>query len=782
MVTYTSTNSQGIGYTSVVSTTVPVMTTSSAGGDPGSHNGKIIGIAVGAVVGGATLALASAAAIFILMQRRRRVHAGWGTVRGDDDDGGGGAGARSDLVWTAGNEHERDEAHERDTNALDVDIISASRGATDEKGGALPIVGGWSHVPQRRKTGAWAALGVGRSPPKRGAPPQARFDMLADEDDRVFDFGNLGPYTGRKPGLSRNTTVTSISSARSGGTAMGLPWFRRPVSGRSWTEVMNDGVSSVKAIGRSISGNGAGQPATGSDWWDKHRESLDAEAGLLTDDEISRRAASVNRAIEAGGAQNNEISSTPISNAARMRGGASSDILTHHSQASSYQDPFTDDVAMIAPLFSSDGEGSGGTSAPPPITRDFVATLTPPLPTADVIPHHNRQESEGAGSSMGPGTAGSTSVSLARPPSSSTVTSVTGRSPQSDQSHGSGVGSASSGTAVGRSSAETQYTIISSSPASAPVRRSNSWWSRFSALPLRGPSSTETGVTSPTRSTRRLSFRLPGSGTNIALDPKYSIDFRDPNPPPTLPHLHAIEEGDNSPESPGHNKGSSSGSGNSVASTKVATAGPSRERDSPRHQTVPPSYIHAAAAQSSVSLRTTKTADSQIAEKMAFGHYHAVQRASTPSHHEPSKSQQGSMSSTAYLSEGSAAADELDELAFVTSPTVMSPTNDRNPASSSSRPLPPLPRPRKTLATTGVAARIAEFERKATMNQSGSDIPGSPRLLPPTPKRRRTGPPENTETQGTKVRWSVTERPPLFVANPDTRRRDGTGDSQTATG
>lgn len=812
MVTYTSTNFEGKGYTSILSATVPATPappSSSTGGsgDLGKHNGKIIGIAVGTVVGGMTLALASAAAIFILVERRRRTNAGWGTVGGDDydpDARAGAAGVRSGLVWTAGNEHGHDEDPERDINASGA--ASTASEPTNEKGGAPPIVGGWSHMPQRRKSGAWAALGVGRSPLRRGAyrgpgaaPAQARFDMLADEDERVFDFGNLGPYVGRRSELSRNTTVTSNNSARSAGAAMGLPWFRRTASSRSWTEVMNDGVSGVKALGRSISGSAAGHPAIGSDWWEKHPDFLDAEAGLLTDDEISQRATAVNAAEEAEGVQNNEISVVLVSNAARMRGGAPSDVLTSHSQASSYyQDPFTsgpDDAVTIAPLLALDRESSDGTSALPRATRNYTTAPAPPPPAAAVIPHHSHQASgfEGAGSSTGPGTATyqAAFLPLIRPPSSSTVVSTADRGPQSDQSHGSGVGCSSDslGTVAGRSSADTLPTVISSAPTSAPVRRSNSWWSRFSALPLRGPGSSETGVTSPTGSTRRMSFRLPGSLTSVALDPKYAIDFRDPNPPPALPRLHAIEESgnspDGSPESPEqHSKERSnvtnSSTGEGVAGLGVGAVGLARKR------MMQSSYPHVTAARSSASLKTTKTADSDIAEKMAIGHYHAVQRAGTPSHHEPSNSEPGSMSS-AQAFERDNAADELGDLAFATSPTVMSPADNRNPMP---RPLPPLPRAKQTLAATGVAARIAEFERRATLNQPGLAILGGPRL-PPSPastaaerreKRRQTAPPENTETQVTKVRWSVAERPPLFVANPDTRRRDGTEDSRSTSG
>lgn len=814
MVTYTTTDSHGSTYTSVGSTTVPMPTSpSKSPEDPGRHNGRIIGIAVGTVVGGMTIALASAAAIFILMGRRRHAHAGWGTI-GDDydpDAGAGAAGARFGLVWTASNEHKHDGDLQRDTGTPDAGAVSAHRDSlADEKGGALPIVGGWSHIPQRKKTGAWSALGVGRSPLKRGAyrepgaaSAQARLDMLADEDERVFDFGNLGPYAGRRAELSRNTTVASNNSA---GSAMGLPWFKRTASNRNWAEAVNDGVSSVKALGRSISGSRTGQPPTSSDRWERHPEYLDAEAGLLADDEIAQRAASVDATLKNGGAQDsNEITVILVSDAARMRGGASGDIFTDHSQASSfYRDPFADDpddIGTAAPLLALGHEASDGARPP---TRDHAATLTPPLPTAAVAPRHSRQAPEGLGGSVGAGMAGSqpASIPLLRPPSSSTVASITERGPPSDQSHGSGIGSSgSSGAALGRSSVDTQHTIISSAPMFAPVRRSSSWWGRFSALPLRTTSSSETGVTAPAAtSTRRLSFRLPGSGSSVALDPKYAIDFRDPNPPPILPSLHAIEESanspDGSPQSPNnHGKESTGGISSSAdGGSNDGAVGSRKKRDNPGHRAAPSSYNpHATAAQSSASLRTTKTADSDIAEKMATGHYHAVQRAGTPSHHEPSssKSAQGSMSS-AYPSEGDAGekADEVGDLVFVTSPVTspiaFSPVDDGGNGKPVFRPLPPLPPPRKTPATTGVAARIAEFERRATLSQSGSNVPGSSRLPSPSTaaekRQRTTTPPENTEkTQRTKVRWSVTERPALFVANPDdTRRRDGTGDSHSA--
>jgi hypothetical protein len=699
-----------------------------------------------------------------------------------------------------------------------------------------------------------------------GAGP--RRDMLADEDEREFEYPSyehdrdhefgIGPYIGRRPGMSRNASATSGRTGGSEGMGRGgagIPWFTRTASGKSWTDIMNEGVESVRAIGRTFSAAGASgygsggaagyAPGSTQEWWEKNIADVehgDSDAALMSDDEIGRRTASVDAATAAGAGLNvGTLGAVTVHPAAHMRGGAPSDVVVMHSRGqsqtpSSYRNPFSDGEDLDRnPLFSYVSASTSSDPTPGPFVGANGVAATLPM-----------AERMDAGSSTGPGTAAfgvglaSTSAptrTLPRPGSSSTIASSNSpnntmiplaHGPRSDQSHGSqGTSSGSSTAGPARGSIDTLH----SSAPSAPIRRSNSWWTRFSLTPLRPSNGSLEGVrsTSPGgaggHASRRLSFRIPGTGGiaagggNSNGDPRYSIEFRDPNPPPIMSpaallvtggvsRLQVIEETgntpDGSPDTP-ENSNESAGTGSSNAgAVDVAALGSARlgKRDSQGNRKANSVGHHAYGSRhsqnSTSSLGTTRTADSEMLEKMG-AHYQLVQRTATPSHLDPSPSDiertgTTSTTSTRHIDEphdlgiDTQATDVPGDFGDrVTSPTVM---DASLPALSGPRPLPPPGRPRLNLSSVDVQHRIATFERHAAIPTT--PLPGGPRPPPPTEtaaerreKRRRTAltlddglAPQLAPQSPSRARWTVAERAALFVANPDARHRDGTDNSQ----
>ena len=255
--------------------------------------------------------------------------------------------------------------------------------------------------------------------------------------------------------------------------------------------------------------------------------------------------------------------------------------------------------------------------------------------------------------------------------------------------------------------------IDANPPITANMRRSDSWWSRFTKTPLLERARTASESTAP-RS-------------------KYDIDFRDPNPPPT--RLVPIKESSQSqsPEDP-------------------PTAG-KRGRDDPL-------YTSAHHGRSATSLQTARTADSAVID--AMGHTMDIIQNTVSSHASHASADSGSTSGFGHrpgpLSmrmpsdmgssvEEPHGASPTDGLLFVQSPGALSPVTP---------PRRPSPVRRQTAGGT-VAARVQAFEQQA--RSASATPPMSPQANRPQKARRSV--------------YGLAPKPSLFVANPDRRTSSG---------
>ncbi|KAI0768026.1 hypothetical protein BD413DRAFT_614706 [Trametes elegans] len=301
----------------------------------------------------------------------------------------------------------------------------------------------------------------------------------------------------------------------------------------------------------------------------------------------------------------------------------------------------------------------------------------------------------------------------------------------SDSSHGNSPMNTSSSSDVPRSPRRPSSIIDANPPIMRSMRRSDSWWSRFAKAPILD--------------------RLSTDGSRA----QRPLDFRDPNPPPRS--LVPIKESSNSlsPEEPPSARGS-------------------------RHD---PMYASVHHGRSATSLQTSKTADSEVIERMGRT-MDIVQKGTVSSHassastdsgayphvRTPTASSSGSGAhelgalAVAIPERAEAAAPDAGVLSLVQSPTDMSAAQAASSpatraeaaagARSSSSPRPgPLRRP---TSGTSVAARVAALEQRSR----------SPPPLPPPPSR--------TKKPRSSV-YGLAPKPSLFVANPD--RRSGSGDS-----
>ncbi|CDO71843.1 hypothetical protein BN946_scf184939.g67 [Trametes cinnabarina] len=317
---------------------------------------------------------------------------------------------------------------------------------------------------------------------------------------------------------------------------------------------------------------------------------------------------------------------------------------------------------------------------------------------------------------------------LSEEPSFLTATDPTA---SSDSSHGnsplqqsSSADHARSSGDVSRSPRRPSSILDASPPITANMRRSDSWWSRFAKTPLLDRLSTDSS-----RAQRPL-------------------DFRDPNPPPRT--LVPIKESSNSlsPEDPPSARGS-------------------------RHD---PMYASAHHGRSATSLQTSRTADSEVIEKMGRT-MDIVQKGTVSSHASDASTDSGASAETyghvatadhelgaltVSVPAGSDAASPRPENAgpsvdapdLVLSPVEMSVTQAAGSPATGAEAR-PVPRgPRRPTPGTSVAARIAALEQHSR----------SPSPLPPSrPKKHRSSV------------YGLAPKPSLFVANPD--RRSGSGNS-----
>ncbi|KAK0204814.1 hypothetical protein DFS33DRAFT_1382705 [Desarmillaria ectypa] len=279
-----------------------------------------------------------------------------------------------------------------------------------------------------------------------------------------------------------------------------------------------------------------------------------------------------------------------------------------------------------------------------------------------------------------------------------------------------------------RSPGQRTSSIIASVP-TQPMRRSDSWWARFSRTSL-------------------LDRR------NSDSSKRASLDFRDPNPPP---RLVAIEEITHS---------ATSADNNSAGFNRSSSLHPGSRRVS---------KVYGTHGKSSSSLRT---ADSELIERMV-GTMDVAQRVRTDSH-QTRESTGTSLSVEIPASEDGHLMEYLgDDCSIVTSPSGIlswdiahdsngTPSRNLTPSlgqmplipASSSAVSPETEGVKRPLCGESVVARVQAYERRMSHD---ADLPG----VNLKEERARRSP---------VVDYGLVPRPSLYVANPD-HRITSSGDS-----
>ncbi|OCH93032.1 hypothetical protein OBBRIDRAFT_378631 [Obba rivulosa] len=500
--------------------------------------------------------------------------------------------------------------------------------------------------------------------PGRAVPQQQqRRDMLADEDTRHFGLPTW--YTVRREASSGQS---SWSSART---------VKRP----SFGDVMHESLASLKSIGGAMFGyaastrvpmsreGSAGSRSAG--WWEKEPsyEPFADDMGLVRSQSASHTAS-------------------------RPRGGRQPSYATVRSGP--YVDPFDDYVIESFRMPGEDSEedsesDDGGLAVMGlPSLRD-----PPPRPYSFLEGSAGREDVNQL----------STISELPSVPTLSTLI------PSSDSSHATPPLSSRSSQEISRSPRLRPSSILdANSPPGEPMRRSNSWWTRFAKTPLLDRRSSESGrVQRP-------------------------LEFRDPNPPPRLvPIEESAQSQSQSPDTP-----------------------ESRRRDRQM-------YTSGHHRRSTTSLQTAQTADSEMIEKMGRT-FDIVQKDTISSHASgPSTSSAGGDSPEAELpqqpegqpyiftpSGGPKGHDDGGGRDFlVQSPTQMTAADGSDLASPLA--YQPMTPPRRPQSGGRVAARVQDFERRVSQQEE-------PPSLPPPPRAQRS--------RATSV-YGLAPKSPLFVANPD---------------
>lgn len=271
--------------------------------------------------------------------------------------------------------------------------------------------------------------------------------------------------------------------------------------------------------------------------------------------------------------------------------------------------------------------------------------------------------------------------------------------------------------------------IINSNPTpNAPIRRSDSWWMRFSKTSFLDRRNSDGGVKSPSN----------------------PIEIRDPNP---APKLVTIQEASAHSQSPG-----------TPESQRAHARGDSTRRDLTDHR------------KSVSSLQTAMTADSDAIERM--GGMDIIQRVGTSGSHQTTPStgrdtperdptwtlhRPLSMVPSSERSEGSQSQPDYE-------PTVDSPSEmtQSDLARSKSVPAPGTPdrsnfAPQRPNSGGNVLERIHAYERQMSEEKEITS-PGSP--LSPTARNTRKKEEHPSKNRVT-INYGFAPRPSLFVANPD---------------
>jgi hypothetical protein len=715
----------------------------------GAKQRQVMAIALGVVFGLLALVAAASVAAFYVRRRREEEHRFHG-LGNDEDDFMGGIGGTG---MGGAPMHGAEQAH----------MIGTTMG---QKPGMFATIAGAVGL---------GALAGGAATTAARSDGHRRRDMLADEDASQFEMG-YNPYYDVPRRHGSASTGGSNRSASSGQRTMPRPGLGAFMQGslaslRSVAGAMlGAGVVGAATKGRSR------EPSTKSEVWNE-KDPFSDHATLI-------------------GASDGENDFRPE----RPRGGVRQ--VSSTSSKFSYHDPFADTKQG----YNQDAYGHGHgyeydatSSAYDPPTSIIMRPVMPgavALSSQALSPVY-----EQSGSSNSHGTE---SMSLA----SGSVTNVSSNElgVYSSLSHDSS--SRSPYHTINRPSSildpnhgygYVPGSVSGSTPPAAPMKRSDSWWTRFAAKSFLDRRSSVTSNTS----------------TNL--------NFRDPNP---APRLGAIEEAASqsvspttpSPHSPPNVGGAGGGGGGRWRSGVQSASGSRRYTD---HR------------KSASSLQTTKTADTAALEQM--DEYAIVMRRDNTG--SSTHSRNTTASTTASVSPGDAAsvsaplqrkgtapwrsappplsvvvshgsheAQSSESVTVHTESPVSSMQEIEDPFNSSSsasnvghnhhhhdfdhvsssnhsdsllsfdEPLLPPPvalsakpstpatpiTPRRRSPTGAIASRIAAFEQHASTAERARSPP------PLAPDERNTRKIERrTAARPTSVAYGLTPKPALFLANPD---------------
>lgn len=561
------------------------------------------------------------------------------------------------------------------------------------------------------KQEGWTVLGLGRP-----SGPGRRVDMLANEDSSLYA---QGPTRRQGSGSSR-----SWFSVNSSSTHQRYPsrTSSRPSIGR----LFSDPLGSFKHVGAGVKRviSGAASRAHGREGTDislpfDFDDYEDSEGLLLRDKD--------NYALDLVANEDQRMSE----DLGRLRGGR-----LGPSESTSYTDPFSDPFSET--IFDSayhDGNPDNNSRT----TSRMAVEAASPFSTLSTVSSRAPQPHP---------LATTASKTSSEDPSSSSLLNVSsaGHS-SSSSSHPSGPRSPASSSSRPR----TTSIISTVGHQSSPVRRSDSWWARFKRT-----------------ASIRDSLQDQNKQYPTSIVP---LDFRDPNPPPG--RLGAIKEG-------------SGGSAGTHESPTNATHG-SHDKKGPGNGAAGHLYSTSGHEHSTTSFKTSKTADSAALEKLA-GRYDIALREATDSSSDLSPSslghgheREGTWSSIArslmtprapspaLIEEGeSNILDPSDSSQIVTSPTetVFIPLSPTSRAKDESERKPVRRTPSSPTKKGAVAARIAEYEKRMSVDlESASPIIRA--KSPPTPGKRKS---ENVN-----IKYGLVHRPELFIANPDQRSIKSSG-------
>ncbi|KZT02273.1 galactose oxidase [Laetiporus sulphureus 93-53] len=502
----------------------------------------------------------------------------------------------------------------------------------------------------------------------------ARRDMLADEDTRHFD----SPWHARDASAGQSSWSSHP---------------RRP----TWSSVMHESLASLRSVGGTVLAYAAvrsREPSGGSrsarSWWEKERmhEPYADDAALMGEG--------------AGAAPR------------RPKGRRQASYATTRSSYSHYEDPLDEYEIEELPAPGAYEEPYDDADIterkvpslndPPPRPYSFMRATAGTVDLTRLSPVSERPSVPTLSSATVSSASHSTTTPFAPAPSSSTP----------NPSYSS--------LEMARSPRARRSSILDASPSppAVPMRRSNSWWTRFAKTPL-----LDRHASDASRASRPL-------------------EIRDPNPPP---RLIAIEE--------------STGS-NQAREGDAPVEGQKGPEDLSRREQPYSTTQH---GRSASSLQTAKTANSDMIDKMGRT-MDIVQRSTTSLHssghsadseidvdvHSPSLAHVVSHSSR-----GSAESQALE------SPEQISPL--RTLASIASFPSPPasskVSSPRRP-SVGQVAARVQAYERRVSQDVQPERPP-----LSASPRKERASV------------YGVAPKPSLFVANPDHRTSRSSGSAST---